>query len=144
MTDEERRRWVVPPRTGTLRGLQLEYLDPGDPDERRILIEAEHPEYADALEADEDVLIDGEPVSPRLHIGMHEVVTNQIWDLDPPETWATAQRLVGLGYDRHEILHMLSGAVATQLWQTMHHNRAFDREAFVADLDALPASWEQQ
>lgn len=144
MTDEQRRRWVVPPRTGTFRGLQLEYLEPDDPDERRILIEAEHPEYADALEADEEVLVDGQPMNPTLHISMHEIVSNQIWDLDPPETWATAQRLTGLGYDRHEILHMLGRAVTTQVWRAMHDGQPFDLEGFVADLDALPESWEAE
>jgi hypothetical protein len=117
VVSDEHRRWVIPPRTGTFRDIDLEYLDPNDPDERRILIEAEHPEYADALEADDEVLVDGQPMNPSLHVSMHEIVTNQIWDLDPPETWATAQRLTDLGYDRHEVIHMLGGAVTTQLWR---------------------------
>ncbi len=141
---DEHRRWVMPPRTGTFRDIDLEYLDPHDPDERRILIEAEHPEYADVLDADEEVLVDGQPMNPSLHVRMHEIVTNQIWDLDPPETWATAQRLTDLGYDRHEVIHMLGGAVTTQLWRAMHEQEPFGLPGFLADLDALPDSWEEQ
>lgn len=143
MTDDHQ-RWVAHAATGMFRGIDLAHLDPGDPDERRILIEAEHPEYADALAADEEVLVDGQPMNPRLHVTMHEVVANQIWDLDPPDTWATAQRLTRLGYDRHEVLHMLGGAVTTQLWQALHEQQPFDLERFLADLEALPESWEAE
>lgn len=141
---DEHRGWVVPPRAGTFRDIDLGYLDPNDPDERRILIEADHPEYADALEADDEVLVDGQPMNPSLHVSMHEIVTNQIWDLDPPETWATAQRLTDLGYDRHEVIHMLGGAVTSQLWRALHEQEPFALAGFLADLDALPDSWEQQ
>lgn len=143
MTDEHR-RWVMLARTGTFRNIDLQYLDPDDPDERRILIQAEHPEYADALDADEEVLLDGQPMNPSLHISMHEIVTNQIWDLDPPETWVTARRLTALGYDRHEVIHMLGGAVTTQLWRAMHEQEPFDLPEFLADLDSLPDSWEER
>ena len=66
-------------------------LDPGDSDERRLLIEGEHPEYhAALLDPGFDGEVDG--VNPRLHIGIHEVVANQLWDGDPPEAWHAAKR----------------------------------------------------
>jgi hypothetical protein len=30
---------------------------------------------------------DREPMNPRLHIAMHQIVPNQILEDDPPETW---------------------------------------------------------
>lgn len=141
----ERRTWVMPPRTGRFAGLDLALLDPGDPDERRLLIEAEHPELRDALEAGlDEIEIGGEPMSPHLHISIHEVVANQLWDHQPPETWETAQRLIDLGYDRHEIFHMLGSAVTVEMWQVMHDQEPYDHQRFVAALEALPDSWEEQ
>ena len=65
-------------------------LDPADPDERALLIRAAHPE----LDTDaETVIVDGREVNPRLHLRIHEIVAAQLADDDPPEVWATAQRL---------------------------------------------------
>lgn len=144
MNDTDRHEWVLPARTGEHAGLQLEYLDRDDPDERRILIEVEHPELARALQAGTDAVVDGQTVNPELHLQMHELVTNQIWELDPPETWETAQRLTGLGYERHEVVHMLGRAVTTQLWRALQEQQPFDLETFRADLLALPDSWEEE
>lgn len=76
-------------------------------------IEAEHPAFADALHAREESLIAGEPMNPRLHIAMHEIVTNQLWADDEPEVWTTVQRLTQLGYDRHVVLHMIASSAKT-------------------------------
>ena len=45
----DRRSWVLPSAHGTYQGLDLEVLDPGDEDDRALLIEAWHPEFAGAL-----------------------------------------------------------------------------------------------
>src|SRR6266571_2100259 len=45
-----RRAFAVPPARGVLGEIDLALLDPAGRDERRILIEAEHPEFADALD----------------------------------------------------------------------------------------------
>jgi hypothetical protein len=99
-----RRSWAVPPAHGTYRGRDLELLDPGDEDERTLLIEARHPEFAAALQGGGDVIVDGEAVNPRLHVAMHQVVASQLLAGDPPETWQAVQRLAGLGYDWHTII----------------------------------------
>ena len=65
-------------------------------------------------------------------------------DLDPPEAWATAQRLRRLGYRRHEILHMLGAAMTGEIWHALHDQREYDRDAHLAALAALPESWERQ
>ena len=112
----DRRSWAVPPAHGICQELDLQLLDPGDEDERALLIEALHPEFADALQGEDDVIIDGEPVNPRLHVAMHQVVANQLLANDPPETWQTVQRLARLGYDWHNIMHMIASLITEDVY----------------------------
>jgi hypothetical protein len=118
-----------------------ELLDLADPDERALRIRAAHPELDTELEA---VVVDGREINPRLHLTIHEIVAAQLADDDPPEVWATAQRLRRLGYGRHEILHMLGAAMTPQLWAALHDQRAYDLEQHRAALAALPDSWERE
>jgi hypothetical protein len=90
------------------------------------------------------VSIDGNELNPRLHLSVHEIVATQLADDDPPEVWATAQRLRQLGYGRHEILHMLGAAIAPQLWAAMHDQRDYDLEQHRSALAALPEAWERE
>jgi hypothetical protein len=131
----DRRRFAMP-YVGTRIGDEdYPRLDPGDPDERRLLIEGEHPEYHDVLH---DPGFDGEidGVDPRLHVAVHEIVATQLWDDDPPEAWKAAQRLVAGGADRHDVLHRLAGVVATHLHATLSGG-TFDLDAYRRDLDSL-------
>src|SRR5438093_8065170 len=108
-----------------------------------MLIEAEHPEFADALQReDELVILDGEEVNPRLHLALHEIVVEQLWEDDPPEAWLTARRLLAVGYERHEILHMLGSALVPQLWRAGAKGEASSREEYLSALSRLPQSWE--
>src|SRR5688500_15794707 len=104
MLDNERRSWLIGSPRGSFKGIDLSLLDPSDPDDRNTLVRAEHPDMGEEVTED---------FNPQLHIAYHEVVANQIWDDDPPETWQTAQRLRALGHERHEILHMLASVVAS-------------------------------
>lgn len=134
--DAVERRMFAMPFFGTRIGDEdFPRLDPGDADERRLLIEGEHPEYQAALA---DPAFDGavEGVSPRLHIAMHEIIANQLWDDDPPEAWRAAQRLRDAGGDRHDILHQLGVVVATQVHGALT-GRPVDVVAYQQALDAL-------
>jgi hypothetical protein len=138
-----RRTFAVPRASGVFREVDLALLDPADRDERRMLIEAEHPEFADALERDEElVIIDGEEVDPRLHLTLHEIIVEQLWEDDPPEAWRTAKRLLAAGYERHEILHMLGSALFPQLWRAIAKGEASSSEEYLSALSRLPRSWE--
>lgn len=119
---------------------ETQWLDPNDADGRALLIAAGHPELDTEAET---ALVDGREINPRLHLIIHEIVATQIVDDDPPEVWATAQRLRKLGYGRHEILHMLGAAMTPQLWGALHEQRDYDLEAHRAALAALPESWER-
>ena len=137
----DRRSWAVPPAHGTYQGLDLELLDPGEEDERALLIEARHGEFADALQGDDDVMLDGEPVNPRLHVAMHQVVANQLLADDPPETWQTVQRLAGLGYDWHNIMHMIAALVTEDVYWALKEHRQPDPAVYARRLGELPGDW---
>jgi hypothetical protein len=136
----DRRSWAVPPAHGTYQELDLQLLDPGDEDERGLIFEALHPEFADALE-DEDVIISGEPVNPRLHVAMHQVVANQLLADDPPETWQTVQRLAGRGYDWHNIMHMIASLVTEDVYGALVEHRKPDPADYIRRLNELPGDW---
>ena len=54
---------------------------------------------------------------PRLHLMIHEVVATQIIDGEPPEMFKTADRLITVGRDPHDVLHMLRSIVSDQIWE---------------------------
>jgi hypothetical protein len=145
VSEPERRDFVAPPSSGEFNGIDLASLDPADPDERRILILAEHPDLAAAIDAGRsEIHTDGQTMSPAMHISMHEIVANQLWDEDPPEAWETARRLIGAGYDRHEILHMLASVASAGVYATLVEARPHDLDETRAALKALPKSWERE
>lgn len=137
----DRRSWALPCAHGIYQGLDLELLDPGDEDERALLIEALHPEFADALHGEKDVIIGGETVNPRLHVAMHQVVANQLLADDPPQTWQTVQRLARLGYDWHNIMHMIASLVTEDVYSALQEHRQPDPAAYVRRLSELPGDW---
>lgn len=145
VTDVERRKFAVPKATGEFDDIDLAYLDPGDPDDRHVLILAEHSELHRAIESGRrEIHVGGETINPTMHITMHEVVANQLWDDNPPEVWQTARRLLDAGYERHEVLHMLASVVAGDVFDALKHNAPYDPEKTRAALAALPESWEHQ
>jgi hypothetical protein len=145
MTGDDRRSFAVPRTTGEFDGIDLAFLDPNDKDDRRVLILAEHPELHRALEAGlTEIHVKGTTINPALHLAMHEIVANQLWADDPPETWHTASRLLASGYERHEVLHMLASVVSDDVYQILHDQKAPDLDKTRVALAALPESWELQ
>jgi len=143
--EERRRRFACPSQRGTFDDIDLSFLDPADPDDRHMLILAEHPEFAEAIERDNDeVLVGDEAVNPRLHITMHEIVATQLWENDPPEVWATAKRLLAAGYERHDVLHMLGSALMGEIWTVLKDPESpHDRTRYTRRLEELPESWHR-
>jgi hypothetical protein len=137
----DRRSWAMPSGRGRYRGLELELLDPGDEDELMLLLEAQHAELADALDSGDEVIVDGEAFSPRLHLAMHQIVANQLLADDPPETWQAVQRLAGLGYDWHNIMHMIARLVSNDVYQAINDGQQFDAVDYVRRLEQLPGAW---
>jgi hypothetical protein len=136
-----RRSWAIPPGHGTYQGLELELLDPADEDELTFLIEAQHTEFGDALRSDEEMITDGEPFNPRLHMALHQVVASQLLADDPPQTWQTVQRLSALGYDWHNTMHMIAAVVSDDLYRAVQEHRQFDPGDYARRLNELPGDW---
>jgi len=137
----DRRSWAIPPGHGTYQGLDLELLDPDDENELTFLIEAQHADLEDALRSDEEMIVDGAPFSPRLHITMHQVVANQLLADIPPQTWLTVQRLAGLGYDWHNVTHMISSVISEDLHRAVTEQQQFDPGDYARRLTGLPGDW---
>lgn len=133
---------IAGPEALAATGLALDDL--ADADARAVAIRADHPQLDHALGHGHDhVTVGGERTNIRLHLAMHEIVANQLADDDPPEVHETAQRLIA-GYDRHEVLHMLAGAMAGQIHATLTAEEPYDNARHLAALRALPASWERE
>ena len=123
------------------QGLDLARLDPASEDERIVLLEALHPGVEDALRDDEEMVVAGELVSPRLHITLHQIVANQLLADDPPQTWQTVQRLAALGYDWHTIMHMIARLVSDDIHHAMSRQQPFDPGDYARRLSELPGGW---
>jgi hypothetical protein len=132
----ERRMFAVPAVGTRIGDEEFPFLDPSDPDDRGMLIEGEHPEYHEALAepGSESDTVDG--VSPRLHITVHEIVANQLWDDDPPEVWQAAKRLSATGMDRHDVLHAIGDVLARHLHGALAGKPA-DPARYVEQIDRL-------
>lgn len=136
-----RRAVAVPLLTGKHRGRDLGQLDPSDPEDRRVLVSAEHPERGDATHAGLGVPTTDGGADRAAHLRLHEVVAAQLWEGSPPETWEAAQRLLDRGYERHQVLHMLMSAVDVARRNTQGgHSRdgSYDPAALRSALDELP------
>jgi hypothetical protein len=57
---------------------------------------------------------------------MHQIVARQILAGEPPQTWQAVQRLSGLSYDWHIIMHMIAGLVAEDVHAAMTEHRQPD------------------
>jgi hypothetical protein len=112
--DDERLRFLF----GTVPGAG----DYADEDGRIALLHADRPD-ADA----------GWP-PPSIRV----VIANQVLDGDPPGTWATALRLLGLGLDRKAVMDQLVGAVLPQI-EAVLRGAEVDRAGYEASLERLPA-----
>lgn len=100
---DRRLKFLFRLRRDVLEDVDVDFLNPEDEDDRRLLIASEHPRFWQAIEEGEsEVEIAGEPVSAELHLAMHEIVANRILSDAPKEFWETARRLSRQGYRRHD------------------------------------------
>lgn len=137
----DRRSWAIPAAHGTYSGIELKWLNPDDENDLMMLMEARHPEWEEALARHEEIIVDGEPVNPTLHVSLHQIVARQLLADEPPETWQAVRRLAGLGYDWHNIMHMIAGLVSENMHRALTEHAPFDPADYARRLNALPGDW---
>jgi hypothetical protein len=72
---------------------------------------------------------------------MHQIVARQIMDDDPPQTWQAVQRLAGLGYGWHDIMHVIAGLIAGDVHTALAGQREPNPADYARLLAELPAGW---
>jgi hypothetical protein len=95
-----RRVFAFPLLRGNYRGINLATLGPSVAADRQTLLAADH-EDAGPQHADAAYRVSSE------HLDGHLTLADRLWRGDPPELWEAAQRLLDIGEDRHEVLHLL-------------------------------------
>lgn len=117
--DAERIAFVFGPdvRADVLDDLE----DPSDLDERSYLYDEYLPEAMTGARG-----------------AARQVIANQILDDEPPEVWATAQRLVAAGIEPESAFGQLAMVFATQLRDALAEDRVFDPDAYATALGRLP------
>jgi len=73
----------------------------------------------------------------NLHKIIHEVVENQIKEGKPKETRKTLNRLMNLGYSRHEAIHKIGTIVIDDIYNMLKNEQEFNEEQFTKKLLAL-------
>jgi hypothetical protein len=140
---ELRRQWTITKRRGRVLDVDLQDLDPADEGDRYYFILAEHPELVPAIRDNlDEIELHRQKMNPLLHLTMHQIVANQRWTNDPPEVWETVKRLIGEGYKRHDIVHMIGSVASKGVWTALMDYGPADPADYVAGLEALPESWE--
>lgn len=125
------RRMFAIPSTSTEIGDEEVDLEPTDPEQRRLLVIGEHPEYHESLADD---TFDGEP---RMQLALKTTIVDQLWDNEPAETWLAARRLRETGLEREQILDELGRVLNAQLRPTDADEMGFDLEEYRRALDAI-------
>jgi hypothetical protein len=59
----------------------------------------------------------------------------------PPQTWQVVQRLAGLGYGWHNIMHMIASRVTEDVCWALTEHRQPDPAASARRLSELPGDW---
>ena len=75
--------------------------------------------------------------NPVLHKLFHQIVEQQLKENDPKETKETLDRLIILGYNRHEAIHKIGAVVVEELFDVLKSKEKFDRERFIDRLNRL-------
>jgi hypothetical protein len=77
--------------------------------------------------------------NPQLGAAILEIVDTQLRDGTPPETRATFDRLIGLGYTPEGARQLLAHVVVREIFTVMSRGESYNAARFVAALHRLPA-----
>lgn len=121
----ERRMFAVPSLSAELGDEEVD-LDPTDPEQRRLLVIGEHPEYHESLAED---TFDGEEAQ---RLALKTTIVDQLWDNEPTEVWQAVRRLQEAELDRDEIFGRLSDILEGQLRES--ETLEYDAEGYLEAL----------
>jgi hypothetical protein len=76
--------------------------------------------------------------NPRLKSTIIEVVDNQLDSKDPPETRQTFERLKKEGHSEIEAKELIGCVVASEIFEVLKKQEAFDLKRFIIALNNLP------
>jgi hypothetical protein len=125
-----RRQFAIPSVYTEIAGEEVE-LDPADPEQRRLLVIGEHPDFQDSLAEDD---LDEESF---LVVAAHTTVVDQLWDNEPPEVWHAAQRLLRTGLERPQVLDELATVLHARLESSEGDGLEFDIDDYTGALNEL-------
>jgi hypothetical protein len=77
--------------------------------------------------------------NPQLGAAILEIVDTQLRDGTPPETRATFDRLIGLGYTPEGARQLLAHVVVREIFTVMARGESYNAARFAAALHRLPA-----
>ncbi|HKS48119.1 MAG TPA: hypothetical protein VJT49_24015 [Amycolatopsis sp.] len=125
-----RRQFAIPSVHTEIGDEEVE-LDPSEPEQRRLLVLGEHPEFQHSLgEGD----IDEETF---LAVAAYTAIADQLWDNEPQEVWQAAQRLTDSGLERTEVLDTLARVLEERLEPAEGEGLEFDVDDYISALDEL-------
>ncbi|MCJ7572492.1 MAG: hypothetical protein MUO82_11580 [Candidatus Thermoplasmatota archaeon] len=75
--------------------------------------------------------------NPYLHDAIYEIVENQIREGKPKETKETLDRLMNLGYTRHDAIHKIGVVVVDNICNVLKKKQGFNEKGFAKKLQAL-------
>jgi hypothetical protein len=126
----DRRMFAIPSVYTELGDEELD-LEPTDPQQRRLLVIGEYPEYHEAIAAE---TFDGQP---QEDLELRVNLVDQLWDNEPAELWEAAQRLLEAGQERDEILNLLAEVFAKQLRPAENDEITYDIDEYREALAAI-------
>ncbi len=124
-------------------------VDPDDPETLRILLDEgfgspfASEDWDDEEDNEDDDEDDDEEAMEAVNRLLRRLVADQIATGSPPEVWATAQRLLGLGLDGAGVLQNLSFAFSRVMGELFgdevdEEERELDPALYAEELDRLP------
>ncbi len=74
----------------------------------------------------------------RMRAEIFKVIKNQIKSNTPPETKATYERLIEMGYDDFQTKQLIGQCFGLELFDIMKLSKPFDEARYVKNLKNLP------
>ncbi|MEA3559675.1 MAG: DUF1841 family protein [Candidatus Thermoplasmatota archaeon] len=75
--------------------------------------------------------------NPILHDAIHTGIEEQIENNEPEEVKETLNRLMELGYDRHETIHKIGRILIEEIYKARNNEKNFNTKHYITRLEKL-------